>query len=374
LVAIWVDLPAVLVEDEEARPVASGMVRLRIVPPDESWQGGYFANYVNSDGIVSIRARLGSYIVGRAYDLPKNHIDARNLLQYGYADDVSSEANNPFAAPEKRKFQPPKANWIPLHLGPIHFRSFSDGKDFVAVEPLDALAKRFQWSDAGQISIEEESGAVVIAWDFDASNGIRVRSTEKHFGDGPHRFQLNQIDDARARPRNQGGPIGWTASLSLGARNLFCGAVSLRNRMIEEFRYAVDARHCKVFARVDSPTAPFTEVPADVFRRYRVTSWGVGTAGGGEAELAGEPKLFAIHLEPVIRRTIAPLHQRAATIRDIERFKTTMGDRPHGIKELDIWQKTTASDVSRESLRNVYRQSMPPLKRGPRGARKISAR
>jgi hypothetical protein len=195
------------------------------------------------------------------------------------------------------EFDAQRPNWIELAIAPVHFRAMWDKGKYLPGTDLLEMASWFQYSDIGRVSISPDDGALFIEWDFAFPDGRRCKTTARYYPPGPGNKVVALID-ANPSVNYQHWP-SIPPELWLKARNLMVGATSLQERLLQEFRYAIDAGICQIFARVGGPTASFKHIPADIFRKYEITSWGSGIVGGAKAERDGQPPLFAIYAAPV---------------------------------------------------------------------------
>jgi hypothetical protein len=147
------------------------------------------------------------------------------------------------------------------------------------------------------------------------------------------------------------GQIGITEQ---DAKNWATVTQNLMSQIIDEFKFAVDAGACTIKARYGAPIAPFTSIPADVFRRFRITKWGSGVPGGGHAEADDGSHLYAIYVtgpapeaemksaedglpagQSLLKKSVQPTGikpRRADLAKDDERFRD-------GIKTLKAYMR-----------------------------------
>jgi hypothetical protein len=77
--------------------------------------------------------------------------------------------------------------------------------------------------------------------------------------------------------------------------NCMMEASLLWQRMVEEFREAVDSDVCRIYARWGSATAPsFMQIPRDIFHQCVIENWGGETSIGGRARTHSGTRLFSI--------------------------------------------------------------------------------
>ncbi|MDQ4419951.1 hypothetical protein OOT33_05790 [Sphingobium sp. DEHP117] len=200
------------------------------------------------------------------------------------------------------KFSSPEPGWLQLWQGPLKFRATYDRGMF---GPGHTIERMHQFADEGasgngrheplySVRIDELDGAIIIEWL--AKRGEDGRTQKVSYYDVLLTALHDRIrNDANAR--NELFRSFWILpdqyARAVGA---YATAASLQEWLKSEFYSAIHEGQCEIWARAGSKVAPFTKVPADIFRAYTIKSWGFGQPGAAWAELEGEATLYSIHV------------------------------------------------------------------------------
>lgn len=194
------------------------------------------------------------------------------------------------------KLEAPRENWTELWRAPFHFRATYINGEYQPGTPLEELARPFQHSRIAHLKLDPTDASLVILWSF-STEGQQYTPVHRYSSDGgPTHAQLAKIRSGQIPFSSpQFFPGNLPPTLRHEAINAITGAVSVRHSLTQEFKWAVDAGRCNIYARAGGRTAPFEHIPADIFRAYKITSWGSGLVGQSEATLDGEPTLYALY-------------------------------------------------------------------------------
>ena len=207
---------------------------------------------------------------------------------------------------EPNQIDAPKT-WLEFWQAPLRYRATYDRGKF---GPGHSLAKISEYGQSGtnhepifRVHLDPDDAAIVIEWLVGLPGTKPPFQAERYFGEGPGRgfYDRLRTDGALRHLKFSHIPAG-LRERAIGA---YAIAVSIREWVFREFLNSVHAGQCEIWARVGGRVAPFSRVPIDAFRAYRITSWGNGVPGGATAELEGEPKLYAIHVAPIVEPQIA---------------------------------------------------------------------
>lgn len=194
-------------------------------------------------------------------------------------------------------FDAPKPEWNELWEGPLRHRAtradgiIGPGTSLSKMEEYGRLKKPFY-----AVRVDpDDGGAIVIEWLVGLSDKPPFQ-TVRYYNGGPGRWLAGRLKvDEAFRAATFANLPDSLHTKAMGAINI---GITIREWMEREFYDSVAAGKCEIWARVGSKVAPFTRVPPDIFRAYRITSWGYGQPGGGLAEIEGERSLFSIYVAP----------------------------------------------------------------------------
>jgi hypothetical protein len=82
---------------------------------------------------------------------------------------------------------------------------------------------------------------------------------------------------------------------------LFSAVESVWDSLVADFRWLAREGRLEIFARVNSPTAPFREVAPDAFEHFEMVEWERGLA-----ESASGERLFSVHAQRPTNHTPLP--------------------------------------------------------------------
>lgn len=205
-----------------------------------------------------------------------------------------------------KTFDKKRINWLELWQGPFVFRAsfhngvYSQGHTLAEIESLGLE----RLHGIAQISLSAPEGAVVIDW----IAGPRGSPRREALHTGLSMEWVNQLGEATRR--ESAGQLSDDNKKHLAVLTVVS---SIRACLEREFRQAIDAGQCMIMARVGSrAAAAFTEIPPDVFRAYRVASWGHGVVGGARAEGENLPTLFSLCVRPLIGKKIISANEPVA--------------------------------------------------------------
>ena len=199
-------------------------------------------------------------------------------------------------------FDAPQPEWLELWQGPLRFRATYDKGQFGPGHTIERINQYGADGASGggrhqpiySVRVDDDDGSVVIEWLVGWSGQQPPFQTVRYYEGGPGRGRYDRLrDDPTARDQELQHLPPEHRQRAVGA---YACAVSMREWIEQEFRQAVHAGDCEIWARIGSKVAPFNRVPSDVFKAYTIKSWGYGAPGGAWAELDGEPSLFSIHV------------------------------------------------------------------------------
>lgn len=217
------------------------------------------------------------------------------------------------------EFDEPKADWLELWQGPLHFRATFDKGRFGLGHTLERINQYALEASTGggrhepiySVRLDPSDGAIVIKWLIGAA-GQKPRVTSYYNGALSRKLYERLRDDQNFRDQHLAHLPSSTRPRAVGA--YACG-ITIREWAEREFFEAIHAGHCEIWARVGSKVARFRRVPSDVFHAYKIRSWGYGRPGGAWADLGGAEPLFAIHVAPSHRSESSSISSVA-----VERF------------------------------------------------------
>ena len=192
----------------------------------------------------------------------------------------------------------PKAGWIGLVLGPLHYRStFNDGIFREGHTPEEICTFAMQDQSIAQsfiIRLDHSNGNIVVDWLIDVP-GIQIFSQPQIF------LPLGSYSLRYVERLALGAKAEWRElpdDLRRVAREGATAGIYVQECLRQEFYYAVKSGKCEVWGRRNSRLAPFEKIPFDVFRSYwpGIIIWPPDFGDGVSAEIEGEPTLYALQV------------------------------------------------------------------------------
>lgn len=200
------------------------------------------------------------------------------------------------------QFEKPKAEWLELWQGPLHFRATFDKGKF---GPGHSLERINQYGTEGatgggrhapiyNVRMDPDDGAIVIEWLIGLPGQSPPFQTSRYYHGALGRAGYERVrDDPTARDSTFRHLPADQRDRAVGA---YACAITIREWAEREFFHAIHAGYCEIWARVGSQVAPFRFIPADVFKAYEIDSWGYGVPGGARASLDGADTLYSIRV------------------------------------------------------------------------------
>jgi hypothetical protein len=311
-----------------------------------------------------------NYVVGHA-----EGIRLQSLPSPGVAPDYGLPVEHSVS-----HFQQPPTGSVPLARGPFLFRCRREKGGTLAGTSDRALVESVQLRFSGW------GPRVVMDWDR---------------RDPPCRLQLNPTDgDIRLeiRVNRCSEPEKWfwlelhptSIPKSDESRENIAGLVPHQNRrlilnclmevsllwqrMVEEFREAVDSDLCRIYARWSSATAPsFAHIPRDIFHHCLIENWGGGTSVGGRARANDGTRLFSIFVVRApgfVRATraeadaIQALQTHLQSNREMKRDDAWAICRSFGVSQRGFVQRVWPQSRKAAGLSDLARPGRKPAKKG----------